>query len=70
MQKTLLLIALLSWACAGQTQGFATSVKSTEVVPGIYLIDGADGFAGGNITLLVGNDQVVSRFSPELMAHV
>jgi len=59
MQKTVLLIALLFWACAGQTQDFATSVKSTEVVPGIYLIEGADGFAGGNITLLVGDDQVV-----------
>lgn len=59
MQKILLLIALLSWASAGQAQEIATSVKSTEVVPGIYLIDGADGFAGGNITLLVGEDQVV-----------
>lgn len=59
MQKILLLIVLLSWAGAGQAQEIATSVKSTEVVPGIYLIDGADGFAGGNITLLVGEDQVV-----------
>jgi len=59
MPKTLLLVVLLLWACTGQTQEFATSVKSTEVVPGIYLIEGADGFAGGNITLLVGDDQVV-----------
>jgi cyclase len=59
MQKTSLIIVLLVWACASQAQEFATSVKSSEVVPGIYLIEGADGFAGGNITLLVGDDQVV-----------
>jgi cyclase len=59
VQKTSLIILLLVWACAIQAQEFATSVKSSEVVPGIYLIEGADGFAGGNITLLVGDDQVV-----------
>ena len=59
MQKTSLIFALLVWAFASQAQEFATSVKSSEVVPGIYLIEGADGFAGGNITLLVGDDQVV-----------
>jgi len=59
MQKTSLIIVLLVWACASQAQEFATSVKSSEVVPGIYLIEGADGFAGGNITLLVGDNQVV-----------
>jgi glyoxylase-like metal-dependent hydrolase (beta-lactamase superfamily II) len=59
MRKTSLLIALLLWAFASHAQEMATSVKSSEVVPGIYLIEGADGFAGGNITLLVGDDQVV-----------
>ena len=59
MRKTSLLIALLMWACVSHAQDFATSVKSSDVVPGIYLIEGADGFAGGNITLLVGDDQVV-----------
>ncbi len=59
MRKTTLLVAILIWACTSQAQEFATSVKSSEVVPGIYLIEGADGFAGGNITLLVGDDQVV-----------
>ncbi len=59
MRKTSPLIALLMWACVSHAQDFATSVKSSDVVPGIYLIEGADGFAGGNITLLVGDDQVV-----------
>ena len=35
-------------------------VQSTEVVPGLYMLDGADGiFAGGNMSLLVGDDGVV-----------
>lgn len=35
-------------------------VQSTEVVPGLYMLDGADGkFAGGNMGLLVGPDGVV-----------
>ncbi len=59
MQRTLLTFGLLSWAFASNAQEFATSIKSSEVVPGIYLVEGADGFAGGNITLLVGDDQVV-----------
>ena len=59
MQKTSLIVVLLIWAFASHAQEFATSVKSSEVVPGIYLIEGADGFAGGNITLLVGDDHVV-----------
>jgi len=59
MQKTSLIFGLLIWAFASHAQEFATSVKSSEVVPGIYLVEGADGFAGGNITLLVGDNQVV-----------
>jgi len=36
------------------------TVQSTEVVPGLYMLDGADGkFAGGNMGLLVGADGVV-----------
>lgn len=37
-------------------QNFASTLKSTEVVDGMYMIEGADGFAGGNITMLVGED--------------
>ena len=36
----------------------ATAYKSTEVAPGIYLIEGADGFGGGNIGLLAGEDYI------------
>lgn len=53
---TILSLALLPLANA---QDFATSFKSSEVVPGIYLLEGAEGFAGGNIGLLTGDDHAV-----------
>lgn len=59
MKKAIFLIALLAYTCAAYSQDFATSLKSTEVAPGIYLVEGADGFAGGNMTLLVGDERVV-----------
>ena len=59
MIRPLLLIAALCGSMAALAQDFATAVKSTEVVPGIFLIEGADGFAGGNITLLVGEEHIV-----------
>jgi cyclase len=35
-------------------------VQSTEIVPGLYMLDGVDGrFVGGNISLLIGSDGVV-----------
>lgn len=40
-------------------QNAVTAIKSTEVAPGIHMLEGADGFAGGNMTLLTGGDQVV-----------
>ena len=49
MIRPMLLIAALCGSMAALAQDFATAVKSTEVVPGIYLIEGADGFAGGKI---------------------
>jgi cyclase len=42
-----------------QAQDAPTSFKSTEVVPGIYMLEGDGGFAGGNITLVVGDERVV-----------
>ncbi len=33
--------------------------KSTPVVPGLYMLEGEGGFAGGNLGLLVGEDGVV-----------
>lgn len=40
-------------------QDFATSFKSTVVTDGIYMLDGEDGFGGGNVGLLTGEEYVV-----------
>jgi cyclase len=59
MRRMMIALALLLGTATVLAQEFATAVKSTQVVPGIYLVEGADGFAGGNMTLLVGDDRVV-----------
>ena len=53
-----ILAVLLTLAATTATAQFATSFKSNEVVPGIVMIEGADGFGGGNMALLVGDDHV------------
>ena len=41
-------------------QGDDIRIQSAEVVPGLYMLDGADGqFAGGNMALLTGDDGIV-----------
>lgn len=52
----LLLLALSPLAAA---QDYATSFKSSEVAAGFYMLDGVDGFGGGNVGLLVGDEYVV-----------
>lgn len=56
-----LFFAAVMLLCAGHSaaQQFATSLKSTEVIPGMLMLEGADGFAGGNMALLVGEQHVV-----------
>ncbi len=54
-----LAVALLSLIpAAAFAQDTATAYKSTEVAPGIYVLEGADGFGGGNIGLLAGEDHI------------
>lgn len=58
-RRTPLLLVLLI-ASTAHAQDFATSFDSTEVVPGLYMLTGAEGkFGGGNIGLLAGNEHVV-----------
>ena len=59
MRKFLYVVLAVSCNSAVLAQQFATSFKSVEVSPGIYMLDGVDGFGGGNVGLLVGNDYVV-----------
>jgi len=60
MTKRILAIACLTLAAPLQAQDFATSFDATEVAPGVYMLTGAEGkFGGGNMSVLVGDEQVV-----------
>jgi len=69
------LLTLIATTAAAQFQP-PTSIKTTEVVPGIYMVEGVDGFAGGNMSLLVGDDYVamiddgIEPVAPLLLEHV
>lgn len=75
MQR-LFVFLILACACGASAQQWATSFRSTEVVPGIFMIEGVGGFGGGNIGLLVGEEYVamiddgVEPLAPTLLAHV
>ena len=58
MRRETLLLALLATVTCANAQDFATEVKSTEVVPGVYMLEGANGFSS-NIGLLVGDEHVL-----------
>jgi len=58
MKRLISVMALLAVTLAGHAQQLATTIKSTEVVPGIYMLEGADGFSS-NMGLLVGDEHVL-----------
>jgi len=74
LKKIILPLAVLASVTA-TAQQLATTVKSIEVVPGIYMLQGADGFSS-NMGLLVGDDHVLliddgmAPISASLMATV
>lgn len=49
----------LALAANVQAQGDNISFKSTELGPGLYMLQGEGGFAGGNLGLLTGEDGIV-----------
>lgn len=49
---------LLAWSACVAAQDADISFESREVAPGIHMIYGVGGFAGGNIGLIVGDDRV------------
>ncbi len=55
MARSLLIIAALLGSTLAMAQNAPPAIKSTEIVPGIYMLAGA----GGNITLLVGDEYIV-----------
>jgi glyoxylase-like metal-dependent hydrolase (beta-lactamase superfamily II) len=59
--KNRILVALcaFSFAVAATAQEGDISFKSTELAPGLYMLEGQGGFAGGNLGLITGDDGVV-----------
>ncbi len=57
--RTLLALYTLAFACAVSAQDQNISWKSTELVPGLYMLKSQGGFAGGNLGLITGDDGVV-----------
>ncbi len=57
--RTLLALCALTFACAVPAQDQNISWKSTELAPGLYMLEGQGGFAGGNLGLITGDDGVV-----------
>lgn len=58
MRKSLLAMTVLVLAIPAAAQELATTIKSIEVVPGIYMLQGANGFSS-NMGLLIGDDHVL-----------
>jgi glyoxylase-like metal-dependent hydrolase (beta-lactamase superfamily II) len=61
MKTELRIGVLLSLFAAGvaSAQDSEVSFKSTEVAPGIFMLEGQGGFTGGNLGLLIGDEGVV-----------
>ncbi len=59
--KNRILVALctFSFAAAAAAQEGDISWKSTELAPGLYMLQGQGGFPGGNLGLITGDDGVV-----------
>lgn len=53
------ILALCAIACVALAQEGEVSWKSTEIAPGLYMLEGQGGFAGGNLSLVTGDDGVV-----------
>ena len=61
IMKNRILLALCTslFAVAATAQEGEISFKSTELAPGLYMLEGQGGFAGGNLGLITGDDGVV-----------
>jgi glyoxylase-like metal-dependent hydrolase (beta-lactamase superfamily II) len=59
MKQIVTAVSVLLAATLAIAQDAPLRFKSTEIVPGIYMLEGDGGFAGGNIGLLVGDERIV-----------
>jgi len=57
--KMLVALCAFSFTVAATAQEGDISWKSTELAPGLYMLEGQGGFAGGNLGLITGDDGVV-----------
>lgn len=68
--------AALWLAASASAQDAEISFKSTEISPGIFMVEGVGGFGGGNMAVLVGEryvamiDDSMAPLAPTLLAHV
>ena len=73
MKQIVTAVSVLLAATLANAQDAPLRFKSTEIVPGIYMLEGDGGFAGGNIGLLVGDERIVlvddglESFAPALI---
>ena len=58
MRKLLLPLVVLAVVTCAQAQDMATEVNATEISPGIYMLEGANGFSS-NIGLFIGDEHVL-----------
>ena len=69
-------LLLISLAPAVFAQDAEISFKSTEVEPGIFMVEGVGGFGGGNMAVIAGEDHVamiddsMPPLAETLLAHV
>lgn len=57
--RILLALCAFSFAVTATAQEGDITFKSTELAPGLYMLEGQGGFAGGNLGLITGDDGVV-----------
>ena len=57
--ESILLEASLAVTAPALAQDQTITFEATELAPGLYVLEGQGGFAGGNLGLLVGEDGVV-----------
>ena len=59
MKRLIIIVALLAGYMIAHAQESSISFESTEVSPGIYVLEGVGGFGGGSASVLVGDEHVV-----------
>ncbi len=59
IKKTCFLFCVILLSATALAQEGEISFKSTELAPGLFMLEGRGGFAGGNLGLLTGDDGVV-----------